>query len=100
MRTRTQPVEDNKVVRLSRVPVGETKPEAFVRLATRRTRQVLRGLERLGKLEQRHGNYSSAQIEEMLTAVNEAVEKLRARFAAKMQPETEFEFRTTPPNHA
>jgi hypothetical protein len=74
------------------VPLGETPPEAFIRLAKERVKRILRQLNSLGKLSARRKDYSLEQVEEMLAAIEVGVTRARHRFAGEGAGQPEFEF--------
>lgn len=78
--------------RPSRVPLGETPDEAFIRLAQQRVREIRRRCEQLGKLAVRRGHYTQEQVDEMLAAVEDGVTRLRHRFAGEGGTQAEFVF--------
>lgn len=85
--------------RPSRVPLGETPDEAFIRLAQFRVRGLIAALDRLGKLAQRRGHYTGEQTDEMLAAIEDGVMRLRHRFAGEGGTQAEFTFTAPGPRH-
>lgn len=78
--------------RPSRVPLGETPDEAFIRLAQQRVRATIRRVDQIGKLAPRRGHYTGEQVDEMLAAIEDALTRCRHRFAGEGGTQAEFEF--------
>lgn len=71
---------------------GENKHDAFVRLGEWRINTLLKRLALLGNLSNRAAyEYSDAELDQMLAAIDDGVAKMKARFAAK-EEQVKFHF--------
>lgn len=67
---------------------NETRSEAFIRLATKRTNRILKDISLLGNLSGK-GNYSfdASQVNKIFKVIDEELRQAKARFAAATKAE-------------
>ncbi len=64
----------------------ETKEEAFIRLATKRSNRVLKDISLLGNLsDKRNYSYSEYQVRKIFGAVEEELKQAKSRFRALLK---------------
>jgi len=70
---------------------NETKQDKFKRIATRRVRNAIKMVERIGKLSSYGYEYTDEDVEKIINALEEALNKLKASFSTKESKVSEFE---------
>jgi len=72
-------------------PPSTSRRERFKRVATRRTRQVLKDIERLRRCANRAGyQYSEADVEKIFSTINREIDIARAQFGKGISKEVEL----------
>lgn len=68
--------------------VGETKQEAFTRVATKRTNRILKDVSLLGNLsDKRNYRYERYQVEKIFRAIDAELREAKVRFNAALKRE-------------
>ena len=70
---------------------NESKSDRFKRIATKRVRSAIKKIELLGKLSSYGYEYADEDIEKIFTALQEALNNVKALFSTKKPKEKEFE---------
>ncbi len=70
---------------------AESKSDRFKRLATKRVKNAISKIELIGNLASPSYEYASEEVEKILSALQEAVDKVKATFSKQKPGKTEFE---------
>ena len=70
---------------------AESKSDRFKRLATKRVKNAISKIELIGNLDSPSYEYASEEVEKILSALQEAVDKVKAVFSKQKPGKTEFE---------